>query len=111
MNRFLVFIIFLILSPLTNLAYAEANEDYVITLKDQKFSPAELIIPANKKVKVTVKNLNKAAAEFESHALNREKIIAANGTAYIFIGPLKPGKYEYFDEFHSDLSRGTIVVK
>lgn len=89
---------------------AAQAEDYVITLKDHKFSPKELSIPAGQKVKVTVKNMDSSPAEFESHELNREKVISANSEAIIFIGPLDSGSYGYFDEFHPD-TKGTIVVK
>ena len=36
----------------------------------------------------TIKNLGANAADFESHDLNREKLIAANSEIKIFIGPL-----------------------
>lgn len=91
--------------------FASYAEDYVITLKDQKFSPQELTIPAGEKVKLTVKNMDAATAEFESHDLRREKLIAPGAEIVVSIGPLKPGKYEYFDEFHEDTSRGMIVAK
>lgn len=101
---------FLALAALT-LAPAAYAADYTITLKDQKFTPAELTIPADQQVKITVKNEDKATAEFESHDLKREKLIAPGGSIVVSVGPLKPGTYEYFDEFHEDESRGTILVK
>lgn len=88
-------------------AYAE---DYIITLQDNRFLPKELTIPAGQKVKITVKNMSTAPAEFESSALNREKVISANSEAIIFIGPLSPGSYSYFNEFHNETT-GTIIVK
>ncbi len=89
---------------------AAQAEDYAIILKDHQFSPKELSIPAGQKVKVTVKNMDSSPAEFESHDLNREKVISANSEAIIFIGPLNAGSYNYFDEFHPD-AKGTIVAK
>lgn len=88
---------------------AQAN-DYVITLKDKQFSPKELMIPADTKVKIIVKNQNATPAEFESHSLKREKIIGGKGQAIVLLGPLKAGKYEYFDEFQAGTT-GHIVVK
>jgi hypothetical protein len=84
---------------LASASYA-GDEANVITLKDHQFSPAELIIPAGQKVKVIVKNLDSSPIEFESYELNREKIIGPHGQAVVFIGPLKPGTYPYFDDFH-----------
>lgn len=84
--------------------------EYTITLKDHKFSPQELVIPANEKATLIVKNENTAPAEFESHELKREKVIPAGAKAVIKLGPLAAGSYPYFDEFH-EASKGTIVVK
>ena len=85
-------------------------DDYVLTLKDHQFSPKELAIPANQKIKLTVKNLDPAPAEFESSDLNREKVVAENGEIMLFIGPLDAGRYVYFDDFHRETT-GTIIVK
>jgi plastocyanin len=88
-----------------------ADEENVITFKDHKFSPAELVIPAGKKVKVTVKNLDTAPIEFESFELNREKIVPSHRQVVVFIGPLEPGTYPYFDDFHPKISKGVIKAQ
>lgn len=84
--------------------------EYTITLKNHQFTPAELVIPAGEKATILVKNENTAPAEFESHELKREKVIPAGAQAVIKLGPLEPGRYPYFDEFH-EASKGTIVVQ
>jgi Cupredoxin-like domain len=89
-------------------AYAE---DYVITLKNNKFSPSELVVPASHRIKITVRNLDATPAEFESSDLDREKVVAANSEIIIFIGPLDAGRYGYFDDFHHDTTTGTIIAK
>ena len=89
-------------------AYAE---DFVLTLKNNQFSPKELTIPAGQKVKIIVKNQDTTPAEFESSDLNREKIVGANDEIIIFIGPLDAGKYSFFDDFHRDTTTGTIIAK
>lgn len=86
-------------------------EDYVITAKDHQFSPQELVIPADQKVKITVKNEDSTPIEFESKELKREKVVKANSEIVISVGPLKAGSYGYVDEFHEDTTKGTIVVK
>src|SRR5579872_998709 len=86
-------------------------EDYVITIKGNQFSPKELVIPAGQKVKVIVKNLDVTPAEFESYDLNREKVVSANSEIIVFVGPLDPGSYGYFDDFHRDTTKGTITAK
>ncbi len=89
-------------------AYAE---DYVITIKNNQFSPQELTIPANQKVKILVKNQDMIPAEFESYDLNREKVVSGNSEIIVFVGPLNPGNYVYFDDFHRDTTKGTITAK
>ncbi len=86
-------------------------EDYVLTLKNNQFSPKELIVPAGKKIKITVKNEDAAPAEFESSDLDREKIVGANSEIFVFIGPLDAGSYGFFDDFHRNTTTGTIIAK
>ena len=92
-------------------ASAFAQDDYTIVIRDHKFVPAEIQVPAGKKVKLIVDNQDATPEEFESHSLNREKIIPGKSKANIFIGPLKPGSYEIFGEFHQDTAQGRIVAK
>jgi plastocyanin len=89
-------------------AYAE--EGYKLTLQDHQFKPAELSITAGQKVKVFVENKDSSPEEFESYELNREKIVPAGGKITVFLGPLKPGRYKFFGEFHKDTAQGTVVV-
>ncbi|MDP9126749.1 MAG: cupredoxin domain-containing protein [Pseudomonadota bacterium] len=85
-------------------------EDYVLTVRDHQFMPPVLTIPANQKVKITVKNASPATVEFESSDLNREKIVPAGTEITIFVGPLGAGQYSYFDDFNRQTS-GAIAVK
>ena len=93
-------------------SHAFASDDsYSLTLKDHKFSPADLTIPAGKKVKVTVKNLDSTPAEFESDDFKAEKVIPAGQEVTIIVPPLKPGTYEFHDEYHENASKSRMVVK
>ena len=93
------------------LSVAAHAEDYAVTIKNNQFSPKDLTIPAGQKVKITVKNQDATPAEFESFELNREKVVSGNSEIVVFVGPLEPGSYEYFDDFHRDTTKGTITVK
>jgi hypothetical protein len=81
-----------------------------ITLKDNQFVPSEVHIPAGVKVKLVVRNDNPVAAEFESIELHREKVVTRGAQISVFVGPLDPGSYEFFDDFHPQ-TRGHLVVK
>ena len=82
-----------------------------IEIKDHLFNPSELVIPANTKVKLVIKNLDPTPEEFESYELNREKVIAGNSKAVLFIGPLPPGEYPFFGEFYPKTAQGKVLVE
>ena len=84
---------------------------YELKIKDHRFDPALLEIPSGTKVKLLVKNLDATPEEFESHELNREKVIPGNIEATVYIGPLEPGEYGFFGEFHEDTAQGKLIVK
>ena len=90
---------------------AQENQTYTLVIKDHIFSPKELKIPAHQKIKLIVDNQDPTAEEFESYALNREKVVAGGKKIIVFIGPLKPGSYEYIGEFHKDTAKGVIVAQ
>ncbi|MEQ1598807.1 MAG: cupredoxin domain-containing protein [Methylotenera sp.] len=105
MNKVLGLILML---PL--LAFA-TDDVFTIQIKNHRFEPAELTVPAGKKVKLLVENLDATPEEFESYELNREKVIAGNSKATIYIGPLSAGKYPFFGEFNEATAQGVILVK
>ncbi len=98
---------------LSTLGYAlpAMADPYVLVIKDHRFEPTELTIPADQKIKLVVENHDSTPEEFESHDLNREKVIPGNGKGVIAIGPLKPGRYEFVGEFNEDTARGVLIVK
>ena len=93
-------------------APALAADDPVvtITMKDHQFVPSEVSVPAGVKVRLLIKNEQAMNAEFESTVLHREKIVSAGGQITVFVGPLDPGSYEFFDDFNRE-TRGHLVVK
>lgn len=82
-----------------------------IEIRDHLFYPEEVIVPADTKVKLLVKNLDPTPEEFESYELNREKVISGNSQAVIFIGPLPPGEYPFFGEFNPKTAQGKVRVE
>lgn len=92
-------------------AGVQAQPVQEIIIKDHKFEPAELRLPANTRVKLLVRNLDPTAEEFESHELKREKVIPGGTTATILVGPLKPGEYPFFGEFNPATAQGRIIVE
>ena len=93
-----------------SVAAAEVPQ-FEIVIKDHRFTPSEITIPANTKVKLLVKNQDGTPEEFESHSLKREKIIAGNSEAVILIGPLPPGEHTFVGEFNEATAIGKLIVK
>lgn len=85
--------------------------DYMLTIKDHQFQPAELTVPSGTKIKLLIENQDATPEEFDSYPLNREKVIAGHGTATIYIGPLAPGRYPFTGEFHATTAQGVIVAQ
>ncbi len=91
---------------------ATADEEaHTLIITNHRFEPSELKVPAGQKIKLIVENRDATPEEFESYALSREKIINGNQEAVLFLGPLEPGSYEFFGEFHSDTAKGRIIAK
>ena len=87
------------------------DQEIALNIRDHRFEPAEIRVPAGQKIKLVVHNQDKTPEEFESHELNREKVIPAGAKVSIFVGPLAPGKYPFFGEFHEKTAKGMIVAE
>jgi hypothetical protein len=88
-------------------------EDAAVQLAftQHRFVPDHLVVPANVKFRVMVKNNDDTADEFESVDLNREKLVPSGQTITVFLGPLSPGQYKFFGDFHQDTAQGVMVAK
>ena len=88
-----------------------AEPDYVLVIKNHRFEPTEITIPAGKKIKLKIENKDTTPEEFHSDDLKREKVILGNKSAVVLIGPLSPGRYKFMGEFHESTAQGVIVVE
>jgi hypothetical protein len=82
-----------------------------LTVRNHKFEPAELQVPANTKMKLVIKNADTTPEEFESVELRREKVVPGGQEIIVYVGPLAPGTYEFFGDFHPETARGRLVAK
>jgi len=86
-------------------------DDVALAIRNNRFEPAELHVPAGRKLRLVVRNLDATPEEFESYELNREKIVAGAAGAVIYVGPLEPGRYPFFGDFHQATARGALVAE
>lgn len=92
-------------------APARADDPIEVRIRDHRFHPDVVEVPANTKVRLRVINEGADAEEFESYELNREKIIRPGGAVTIFLPPLEPGEYGFFGEFHPETAQGKIIAR
>jgi plastocyanin len=106
--------IFLILAALAaSGASARAEETYsaTITIHDHRFEPAELHVPAGKRISLTVVNADPLSEEFDSSALKVEKVIAGKSQGVVHISPLSPGSYDFIGEYHEATAKGRMIAE
>jgi plastocyanin domain-containing protein len=94
-----------------SLAAFAQDADFSIAIKDHKFTPDRIEIPAGKKVKLLVENQDATPEEFESSSMKIEKVIPGKSKATIYVGPLKAGEYTFVGEFNEKTAKGVIVAK
>jgi high-affinity iron transporter len=90
---------------------ARADDQPTVTFRNHRFEPARVDVPAHVKFRLQVKNADDTADEFESFELNREKLVPPGQTITVFLGPLDPGEYKFFGDFHQDTAKGILVAK
>lgn len=96
---------------LFSVSASAADPQIALVIRENRFEPAEIRVPSGQKIKLIVHNQDRTAEEFESRELNREKLIAAGAKANIFIGPLAPGRYLFYGEFHETTARGVVIAE
>jgi len=104
--RFFFFLFFMATS-----AVASEQLNHLISIKDHKFEPNKIQVPANTAFTLTIKNLDKTLEEFESDDLKKEKLVGAGKTITINVGPQKQGDYKFYGDFHQKTAQGIIEVR
>lgn len=102
---------FLVLAlSLPSLSFA-ADTELQLSIRNHQFQPAELHVPAGERIKLTVVNHDPTPEEFESYELHREKLIPGNTRGSVYIGPLEPGRYPFFGDFHPKTTTGVVIAE
>jgi hypothetical protein len=105
-------IVLLALTSLVAFAPVPAGaQEFTITIKDHKFTPDEIRVPADKRVIINVINEDATPEEFESKPLKVEKVIPGKSKGVVRIGPLKAGRYPFIGEFHEATAKGVIIAE
>ena len=96
---------------LPSVALAEDSAAVQVTLANHRFEPAEIHVPAGKKVDLVVSNKDSEPEEFDSSDLKVEKVIAGGQQVTIHLRPLDPGKYRFEGEYHDETAQGVVIAE
>jgi plastocyanin len=108
--RLVVYLVLGVCVWLPVVCWSQTQQANTIIIKDHQFDPLQLTVPAGQKLKITVDNQDPTDEEFESFDLDREQVVEGGKKIIVYIGPLKPGKYGYWADYHKS-STGTIIAK
>jgi plastocyanin len=100
-----------VLSALTATALSEDAYSTTVTIRDHRFEPAEISVPAGRRILLTVINADPLSEEFDSAALKVEKVIAGKSQGIVRFGPLAPGRYDFIGEYHEDTAKGQVIAQ
>ncbi len=92
-------------------AMAQDLPTFHLLIRNARFEPATIEVPANTKFRLLIKNEGPGAEEFESVELRKEKVLAPGASSFLIFQPLKPGVYKFFGDFHPETAQGQIVAK
>ena len=84
---------------------------FTLSIKNHRFEPGEITVPAGRRIRLVIENMDQTPEEFESQSLRVEKVIPGGSKGTVTIGPLKPGAYEFVGEFHESSAKGTLHAK
>jgi hypothetical protein len=101
------------LTTAASLTAVRAADDpsFALSIRNHRFSPSQIEIPANTKVRLVIRNEDASPEEFDSTQLRREKVIPGGSEATLYVGPLPPGAYQFLGEFHPDTAQGRLIVR
>ena len=88
-----------------------ADKEFLVQIKDHKFEPSKIEVPAGENFKLVIENLDKTLEEFESVDLKKEKLVGAGKKITIPVSALKAGEYKFFGDFHQKTAQGKIIAK
>ncbi len=82
-----------------------------IVVKDGRFAPDRVEVPAGRRVKLTLQNDGPGSLEFENDEMHIEKVLSAGARSFVILPPLKPGEYDFVDEFNPITGELKVIVK
>jgi len=93
-------------------ARADEPSPIAVTIKDHRFTPSEIDVPAGKEVVLAIRNEDPSAEEFDLSALGYEQVIAARDSGIVRLPALQKGRlYPFVGDYHSGTARGVLAAE
>ena len=90
--------------------HADELQTYRVSIKDHRFLPAELHVPAGKPFFLEIVNEEAQVDEFEMSAPPLEKLVQPGASGKVRVRPLANGRFPFFDDFHPPTT-GAVVAE
>lgn len=81
-----------------------------VAIKVHRFAPVEIHVPSGTPVILRITNADDTVEEFDSVALQVEKLIPAGHVATVRLHPLAPGRFPFIGEYHAETAKGVVVA-
>lgn len=101
----------LILASVLAAVPAAAGETLELTLENHAFTPKDVKVKTGEDFSIHVVNKDPTPAEFESHPLKVEKVVAGQSEITVRVRGLEAGTYEFYDEFNMSTATGTVTAE
>jgi plastocyanin len=88
-----------------------ADAELKLVIEKNRFEPDVIKVKAGAPFVLVVTNKDKGPEEFDMATPRIEKVIPAGKTVRIKMPALKPGKYPFVGEYHSETAKATIVAE
>ena len=91
--------------------HADGTKRISVTIKDHRFDPAEIHVPAGTAVILVITNADDTSEEFDSSDLRIEKVLQGGQKGSVWVRPLSAGTYSFMGEFHAETAKGVIIAE
>jgi uncharacterized protein (DUF2141 family) len=92
-------------------AAADAPADIALVIEKNRFLPDVIKVKAGAPFVPVITNKDQGPEEFDMAQPRIEKVIPAGKTVRLKMPALKPGKYPFVGEYHSETAKATIVAE
>lgn len=92
-------------------AGAQAPQEIPLVIEKNRFQPDIIKVKAGAAFVLVITNKDKGPEEFDMAQPRIEKVIPGGKTVKLKIPALKPGKYPFVGEYHSETAKATIVAE